>query len=134
MGVTTLVGGAYQIAASLEDTKTALVLGTYIPRTSNATMISSGTYDSTADTTNTRTINILTGLGNFKVGDRIYGATASSSGLVYSVSSDLKRITINGTDVTAALAGTGYTLSAAEVTGLISSGGTSGNATPVING
>ena len=42
MAATTLAGGAYEIAATLEETKTALVSGAYKARNTAASMTASG--------------------------------------------------------------------------------------------
>ena len=74
MGATDRAGGGYELAAALEETKTALVMGTYRARDLSATYTASGTLDST-----NKKIAITTGLGVFKVGDLIKGSTGSGT-------------------------------------------------------
>ncbi|MDP2103290.1 MAG: type II secretion system protein, partial [Candidatus Gracilibacteria bacterium] len=110
MGATTLAGTAYELAASLEETSTALVMGTF--RSRKLTDTASGTLDTTA-----KTITLDTGLGLFKIGDVI---KSTGSGTITAISADLTRITF--TDGTPALSvGTEFTLDVAESDGLIAS-------------
>ncbi len=105
MGVTTRAGSAYELAASLEETKTALVMGTYKARTIAGT-VSTGTGVAGV-------VTLGTGLGNFKLNDYIGNGTAT--GMITSISADLKTITTNPNTMT----GTNFTLNSDETTGLI---------------
>ena len=105
MGVTNRAGGSYELAASLEETKTALVMGTYKARTIAGT-VSTGTGVAGV-------VTLGTGLGNFKLNDYIGNGTAT--GMITSISADLKTITTNLNTMT----GTNFTLNSDETTGLI---------------
>lgn len=103
MGATTLAGSAYELAASLEESNTALVMGTY--RARSLTDTASGTVSAS-------TITLDKGMGLFKLGDIIQG---TGTGKITAISADLKTITV---DSTAVVSGT-LKLAAAESEGLI---------------
>lgn len=110
--VTSLAGGAYQLAASKEEEggKTAYVVGTYKART-NA--------DTASGTVNGTTLTLSTGLGLFKKWDYITSGSSEVSKVV-SVSSDLSRLTLEagGTLTSSATIALNW---AGEVSGLINS-------------
>ncbi len=115
--VTSLAGGAYQLAAvhEWEGGKTAYVVGTYKQRTTSNT--ASGTVS----------WNVLTlenGLGLFKKWDTLLGGA-----VVQSVSSDLTRLTVNSGALVTTPAST--QLAVSESTGLVqwSDGNTSSGVT-----
>lgn len=106
MGATTLAGSAYQLAASLEESNTALVMGTYRART--VTNTASGTYASNV-------ITLTSGLGIFKIGDTITDGTNDAK--VTGVSADLARVTVDAVLTSSSV----FALNAAESAGLIQS-------------
>jgi prepilin-type N-terminal cleavage/methylation domain-containing protein len=108
MGATSLVWGVYQVAASLEESPIALVIGTYIARGTGTT--ASGSFDAT-----NKTINITTGLGLFKVNDWITSWWTTAQ--VTSISGDLKTLYLNGSITS----GSGIRLTSPETGGLIRS-------------
>lgn len=109
MGVTTLAGTSYELAAKLEESSTALVMGTYRART---------TTDTASGTANSSVITLESGFGVFKVGDVLTDGT--NTGSITNISADLTRITFNG-----GLTSTGaFALNDNESKGLISSDGT----------
>jgi len=90
MWATSLVWGVYELAASLEESPTALVIGTYIARGTGTTATASGSYNLT-----NKTINITTGLGLFKVNDWIIanrGGSNEKIDQITSISGDLKTL------------------------------------------
>lgn len=123
MGATTYNGGVYELAASLEETSTALVMGIYRPRTT--------TVSATISSTGANNVVSLgsTGVGLFYVNDYVgNGAWTGTISKIVSNSSNGVDITIsNGTTVTTG--GTLY-LAKTEMAGLV---GTSTGATAVIN-
>lgn len=106
MGATTLAGGAYQIAATLEgdNAKSALVMGTFNSRKST---------DTASGTNSTTTITLTTGKGLFKVNDWIGNGTAT--GQITAVSADLGTLTTS----IAIPSSPAYKLATAESAGLI---------------
>ncbi|MDD5197450.1 MAG: type II secretion system protein [Candidatus Gracilibacteria bacterium] len=118
MGATSLVGSAYELAASLEESKTALVMGSYRARTTANT--ASGTVSGSI-------ITLTNGLGTFKIGDILIDG-ASHTGTVAGISGDLSRITFTG-DLASS---SGFVLGALESAGLI--GAASALSTAVENG
>lgn len=118
-GQTTLAGGAYELAATLEDVngvKGALTMGIYRSR-STASTTSTGIATTT-------TISLTSTPSNFKVGDWL-GATSQ----ITAISSDTKTITYSGTTLAAAST---FSLANPEPLGLVASYNSS-NATPVTN-
>lgn len=108
VGVTTLKGGKYQLAASMEDdagSGKARVVGDYIARTSTGSV---GTY---SGATNTITLTAAQ-IGSFFPQDTLNGG-----GTVTKVSADGLTVTTSGTVTTPAL-------NAAETAGLIADGNT----------
>lgn len=103
MGATPLVGSAYELAASLEESNTALVMGTYRAR---------ATADAVAGTVASGIISITTGMGLFRLGDVIEG---TGTGKITAISADLKTITTDNLTI----AGTSFTLDNGESAGLI---------------
>ncbi|PJC56700.1 hypothetical protein CO024_01620, partial [Candidatus Gracilibacteria bacterium CG_4_9_14_0_2_um_filter_38_7] len=114
MGATTLVGGAYELAATLEETNTALVMGTYRPRTSTS---ASGTI------TGTGTNTIILGasdIGKFFSRDTIV-AVATSGNYTGTITSLVTGTALTlGTATTQVLATGGFVyLADPESSGLI---------------
>ncbi|MDD2892050.1 MAG: type II secretion system protein [Candidatus Gracilibacteria bacterium] len=110
MGATSLAGTAYQLAATLEETNTALVMGTYRARTA---------ADTASGTVLNSIITLESGFGVFKVGDVLTDGTHTGS--ITSISADLTRITLDSTTLTATGA---FALNVVESDGLISNNGT----------
>lgn len=83
MGATTLVGGAYELAAKLEETNTALVMGTYRPRTTTGTtnsaaVTSTGTsllYIATSDAGKVLNGDYVAGAYTGKISSFVFGTT-----------------------------------------------------------
>lgn len=119
LGATTLVGGAYEVAAKLEESAKSLVMGTFRSRNTTAT----GAISSTG--TNLVSLG-ATDIGKFFVGDVVIGSGVSA-GQYYT--GTITKITINsnnGVDLTfntSAIIGTGslYLVGgmASDVKGLI---------------
>nr|MDD3720767.1 type II secretion system protein [Candidatus Gracilibacteria bacterium] len=107
MGYTTLVGGKYELAASIEQgggAKVAKVVGNWSPRGTTLLAISeSGT---------TLVLTNATDINKIQVGDTITNGT--STGLVNRVSADGLTLTVSSS-----LTGTGVGLAATESTALI---------------
>jgi len=129
IGQTTLGGGAYEISATMEEVKKALVMGIYRSRT-----IASTTSTGTASTTNwVLSILLSSTPSNFKVGDSIIAGTTAGPGTaqITAISADTKTLTLSGTMTLSAAA---VSLAYPEVTGLTSSGSATQNANAVTNG
>ena len=122
MGATGLAGSAYQLAASLEESKTALVMGSYRARTDATITVASAVGS---------IVTLTSGLGTFKLNDTVEGDVGS--GTITGISADLKRITLNNTTMSGA---TTLALQTSESTGLIASVDSAGavTTTPVTNG
>lgn len=121
MGATTLAGSAYELAAKLEETTTALVMGTYRARTIVGTT-------TTSTVTASGVITLTAGLGNFKLNDIV--KSGASTGSVTAISPDLTRVTVDNPSI----AGTNFSLNAIESAGLIASSGSVLSADVVTNG
>lgn len=119
MGATILAGGVYELAATLEETTTALVMGTYRPRNPVTTAMPTGTGS----------LTVLLGIsdaGKFYNAD-IITANGTYTGTITSLVTG----TVVSLGTTTQVAGTGQvSLAKAETKGLI--GGTDG-ISPVIN-
>lgn len=145
IGGTTLDGGAFQLAATLENdssgnpTKTALVTGNYRARTIAAPDISAAAANGTAVSGSATDVNIVVDnldIGKFKTNDVILETgICATTATVVSVSSDLQTLTVRctGAVTTGAYAAGVLKLKLAETGGLISIKGGS-SATPVTNG
>lgn len=110
MGATTLAGGPFQLAASVESDggEVAKVSWSFNPR------VAANTYSGVIDSTGLKfTLDDLASTGNFKVGD-----TVSAGTTVKSVSSDWMTINLQGTTLTPGAATLG--IAANESTSLIS--------------
>lgn len=112
MGATTLDGGVYELAATLEEVKKALVMGTFVKRTTSSTS-SSGTVSNGIITITSNN------LGVFRVGD-ILTLDATNTWSINSISADLKKITISNTTYSSGTTAS-YGIRADEVNGLIGS-------------
>lgn len=113
MGATTLDGGVYELAATLEENKKALVMGTFLQRKTT-----------TATSTGTAAAGVIsissTNLGVFKIGDIIKLNASNNTGAITRISADLKSITTDsGTFNSNAYQ---FALNADEVVGLVGSG------------
>ena len=132
MGATSLVGGAYQIAATLENDasgnagKNALVMGTFKGRLNTETY--SGA--STASVNGLATIALATGKGFFDKDDYIVGAGANA-GRITAISGDLGTITVNGTWT--AVSNPALKLTVSESAGLIAATKRADNGTVTAN-
>ena len=120
MGATSLAGTAYEVAAKLEESKTALVMGTYRARATPATMNASGAISGGI-------ITLTSGVGNFKLNDILKDPVTNNTGAVTGISSDLTKVTVS----TLATA-TGFVLALPESAGLIAA--TGATTTAVTNG
>jgi len=112
MGATTLVGGAYELAAKLEETNTALVMGTYRPRTSTS---ASGTITGTG--TNTIILNV-NDAGKFFSRDTVIVSGGAYTGTVTSLVTGTALTLGTATTQVTATGGSVY-LAAPESSGLI---------------
>lgn len=123
MGATTLAGSSYQLAATLEDNgKSALVMGTYNPRSST------GSFAYAIPLTGIVTITSAE-IGKLRVGDTVTTGGTPTTDTIKSISGDGLTVTFAGTRT-----GTGvspFTL-APEVAGLIAQSGST--LTGVVNG
>ncbi|OIP53281.1 hypothetical protein AUK10_02515 [Candidatus Gracilibacteria bacterium CG2_30_37_12] len=95
MGATSLAGTAYELAATLEESKTALVMGIYKARTAASPDISTGTGTATLTTIALDPADI----GKFKLNDTLAGiadvsptTAVCTSTKITSVSADLKTL------------------------------------------
>jgi prepilin-type N-terminal cleavage/methylation domain-containing protein len=116
MGATTRVGTAYEIAAKLEESSTALVMGIYKAR--GITGTDASTASATVGSGALR--NIVLGdadIGKFKVGDTILATAGAvcASQKIAAISNDLKTLTLTS-DCTVAgtIVATGLKLAAPE--------------------
>ncbi|MDD5376613.1 MAG: type II secretion system protein [Candidatus Gracilibacteria bacterium] len=143
MGVTTLAGGALQLAATLETdtsggtTKNALVSGTFKARTIAAPDVSAAAAAGTAVSGSATDVNIAIGdadVGKFKTNDIILETgICATTATVIAVSSDLKTLTVRctGAVTTGAYAAGVLKLKVAESNGLIADKTAAAN--PVVN-
>ncbi len=119
MGASTLAGGVYELAAKLEETNTALVMGTYRPRTTTTT----------ANPTGTGALTILLAIsdaGKFFNSD-IITANGTYTGTITSLVTG----TVVSLGTSSQVNGTGaVTLAALETGGLIRG---TGSSAPVLN-
>ncbi|MDD2916608.1 MAG: type II secretion system protein [Candidatus Gracilibacteria bacterium] len=132
MGATTLGGTAYEVSASLEESKTALVMGVYKPRTSTGSSANSATGTATVPTTGTLSVVIgSVDIGKLKLGDTLAGIAAGSGACaapvkVTAVSRDMQTLSLScsGTATAGTIAPNLMYIANAEVTGLTATGGT----------
>lgn len=120
MGTTTLAGTAYELAASLEETKQALVMGTFRSRTNIAPDMSVGSGTVSASALSVVTITTAD-IGKFKINDTL----ATTAGAVCTtpkitgISADLLNLTLSVTCTAGTIAPGGLKLAADETDGLI---------------
>ena len=130
MAQTTLGGGAYEVAASLEAYNggtAGLVMGVYRPRVNtNTTETITTTVGANATSLAIPTPTKLA----LRVGDTVTGSS-TGSGVISAISSDFKTITLSSS--TLANSTTTIQLAATEATGLNASGSTTPNNFSVTN-
>lgn len=128
MGATTLAGTAYELAAKLEETSTALVMGTYRARgaTTSATLATSVPVSG-----NNIGVFASADIGKFRAGDTVT-VTGGAPGVnvIKSISGDGLSFTLTSTNTAT---GTALVLTA-ESAGLIASSGSTLSANAVTNG
>ncbi len=132
IAVTTLVGGQYEIAASIEDWAgwfQAAVVWTYTPRSSTAY---GGDNTASVDTTNNLVVVTDETAWFFKKGDTIKDTTSGNTTTITKVSND--KLTLTVADASIFSSGSTINLWANETDGLIDSLATSQSWTPVTDG
>jgi len=117
MGATSLAGWAYQIAATLEDAKNALVVWTYVPRNTLATKSAPAALTSTGTAT-AQILTVSNNFGNLRLNDIITWSGITGTWKVIVVSSDLTKVTFTATGSATGTGGT-YVLANDEIAWLI---------------
>lgn len=95
MGATNFAGTAYELAASLEETKQALVMGTFRSRTNTTPDVSAGSGTVSASALN-KIVITSADVGKFKINDTLLttAGAACATPKITGISADLQTLTV----------------------------------------